>query len=84
MVFMSQQKQKLIIGFALQNENKISLDEAISIKGVDTYYCNERFHVGNILSRMVKTGILKRLKPGKFELIRTNKVTATMDQPKLF
>jgi predicted transcriptional regulator of viral defense system len=81
---MSQKKQKLIIRFTQQNENKISLDEAISIKGVDTYYCNERFHVGNILSRMVKTGILKRVKPGKFELIRTNKVSVTVDQPKLF
>lgn len=83
---MSQQKQKLIIRFAMQNENKISLDEAILIKGVDTYYCNERFHIGNILSRMVKTGFLKRLKPGKFELIRTNKITVSdeANQPKLF
>lgn len=70
---MNKVKQRLIIGYAMQNENKISLDEAILIKGVNTYYCNERFYIGNILSRMVKNGILKRINPGRFQINKVEK-----------
>lgn len=65
---MSLKKQKLIINAALQNGGSITKKEAILVPGVDTYYCNERKHVGDILSRMVNNGSLIRIKPGHFKV----------------
>jgi len=43
----------------------ITLDKAVELIG-SRYYCNERFHTANVLSRLVKMGKLKRVKPGFF------------------
>jgi predicted transcriptional regulator of viral defense system len=56
-----------------KNAESFTKDDAVQIIG-KYYYCNQRFHVGNILSRLVKGGALKRLKQGryKFTIILNN------------
>lgn len=41
--------------------------EIVALVG-DRYYCNEDKHTGDMLSSMVKAGILERVKPGVFRL----------------
>ncbi len=84
---MSQYKQQFIVEHALSHDGKITLDEACNIQEVNTYYTNGRFHVGEILSRMVKAGILKRVKRGSFEIDALNKRRKNIEfqnQPELF
>lgn len=61
--------QKKIIAFAMQNNRHITKKQAVELLG-HCYYCNPSFHVGNTLSRMVKSGILARVKPGHFRLLQ--------------
>ena len=63
------------------NGGKITLDQAVDLIGA-SYYSNERFHVGNVLSRMVKSQKLTRIRPGVFER-RTpeNKPTRKVSDP---
>lgn len=65
---MSDQKQRLILAYARQNGGKITKKKAMEVPGVDTYYCNGAKHVGEIISRMVKRGLLTRIKPGHYEM----------------
>jgi len=51
----------------IRKTGRLSLQRAVDLVGGDIYH-NERFHVGNILSRMVKRGRIRRVKPGLFEL----------------
>lgn len=57
--------QKTIISFCNKNNGTITKKQACDLI---RYYCNTEKHVGDILSRMVKSNLLKRLKPGIFEL----------------
>lgn len=77
------EKQKQVLAFCHAHEGKITKKEAMTI--IDTHYCNGEKHVGNVLSRMVKTGLLTREKPGMFRIGKgiKNKPGAN-DQPNLF
>ncbi len=58
-------KQRKVLTFINESEdNQITLKQAMGI--IDTHYCNGEKHVGNTLSRMVKSGLLERVKPGVF------------------
>lgn len=46
-----------------------------------SYYCNEHKHLGAILSRLVKSGHVTRIKPGLFQFI---KKPLKANQPQLF
>lgn len=37
------------------------------------YYHNAAFHLGNVLGRMVKAGILERVKPGVYRRFQPNR-----------
>lgn len=60
-------KQKQIFDFATKNENQITKKQAVALIG-GHYYYNAPKHVGDILSRMVKSQLLKRIKNGIFEI----------------
>jgi predicted transcriptional regulator of viral defense system len=57
-------KQSVILA-ALRQRERLTLSEAVELIGGDIY-TNQAFHVGNILSRMVKRGMIRRIKPGLF------------------
>ncbi|WP_418360194.1 hypothetical protein [Sphingobacterium detergens] len=57
--------QRKIVDYARQNDNKITKKEACALI---PFYHNTDKHVGVILSRMVKSGMIIRLKPGHFKL----------------
>lgn len=59
------ENQKKIISFCENNNGKITKKEACNII---RYYHNTQKHVGDILSRMVNMGYLKRIKRGSFEI----------------
>lgn len=51
------------------------------------YYCHGDKHVGDRLSRMVKSNLLKRIKPGVFEIgssKKSNPLTIVEGQTQLF
>jgi predicted transcriptional regulator of viral defense system len=60
-------KQKKILEFASSHEKQITKKQAFELIG-GCYYCNASKHVGDVLSRMVNSGLLKRLKNGHFEI----------------
>ena len=60
-------KQKQIVEFANSNNRQITKKQAVDLIG-GCYYCNESKHVGDVLSRMVNSGLLKRLKNGHFQI----------------
>lgn len=60
-------KQKTIILFAHKNDGYISKQEAVEQIG-GFYYNNADKYVGEVLSRMVKAGILVRFKIGHYKL----------------
>jgi predicted transcriptional regulator of viral defense system len=57
--------KRSILFKAFKNAESFTKDDAVQVIG-KYYYCNERFHVGNVLSRLVKGGALKRLKKGLY------------------
>jgi len=59
-------KQRAVIEH-LRKAGQITLTEAVCLIGRDIY-ANQKFHVGNVLSNMVKRGLLMRVKPGVFKL----------------
>lgn len=68
----------------VRSNGQITKQQAVELIG-KSYYCNADKHVGDVLSRMVKAGLLKRIKPGLFELgDRTNKTAAPENQLDLF
>jgi len=61
-------------------------DHTITMDNLDTnfgnaYYCNSRFHLGNMMSRMVKNGQFIRLKKGVYKL---NLISKDTNQKSLF
>lgn len=79
------EKQKAVVNFCLQNNNRITKKEAMTI--INDHYCNGAKHVGEVLSRMVKTGMLIREKPGVFILgkgKRSNPTKVYDNQPTIF
>lgn len=58
--------QKAII-LHLHKNKTITLDEAVNLIGANIY-TNKNSHVGATLSRMVNRKLIKRIKPGLFEL----------------
>lgn len=69
-------KQKELLSFALKNENKISKQQAVELIGY-SYYCNAKKHVGDVLSRMVNSGLLTRIRNGHFEINMNKKQTSS-------
>jgi hypothetical protein len=59
-------KQKKVLAYCHAHDGKITKKEAMSI--IDDHYCNGEKHVGDVLSRMVKAGLLTREKPGVFKI----------------
>ena len=60
------EKQKAVIRFAQENGGEITKKQAMTI--INDHYCNGEKHVGEVLSRMVKRGMLTRIKPGLFRV----------------
>lgn len=57
-------KQKSVLAYIRQH-GRITTDEAVTIIGGD-YFGNASFHVGAVLSRMVKSKLVRREKRGVF------------------
>ncbi len=53
----------------MQNDRYITKKQAVELLR-HCYYSNAAFYVGNSLSRMVKSGILERVKPGHYRLLQ--------------
>lgn len=60
-------KQKAIINYLHYIQNTITLSEAVEIIGKNIYANKERY-VSLAMARMVKKGLIKRIKLGLFEL----------------
>ena len=45
----------------------LTLDRAVELVGGNIYH-NKQKHVGSLLANMVRQGLIKRVKPGVFEL----------------
>lgn len=56
-------KQSAVLQFCHDNGG-ITKAQAMGL--INTHYCNGEKHVGDCLSRMVKSGLLIRVKPGVF------------------
>ena len=67
-------KQKQILDFALKNNNLITKKQAIELIGY-YYLHNSQKYVGEVLSRMVKSKLLNRIKNGSFEINSDRKQT---------
>lgn len=71
-----------------------SPDHTITMDDLDenfghAYYCNARFHLGNMMSRMVKNGEFIRIKKGVYKLnfspiVKTKNVNIDPKQQSLF
>lgn len=59
-------KQRKVLDYCQSHEGKITKKEAMTL--INTYYANGKKHVGDVLSRMVKAGLLIREKPGHFKM----------------
>jgi predicted transcriptional regulator of viral defense system len=64
---MISEKQKMILDFAVRNNNQISKIQAVQVIG-NCYFINGSKHTGEVLSRMVKSQLLKRVKNGLYEV----------------
>jgi len=64
---MISEKQKMILEFASKNNNQITKIQAVQLIG-NCYFVNGSKHTGEVLSRMVKSQLLKRLKNGLYEI----------------
>lgn len=60
------EKQSKILDWAMSN-TEITKRKAVELIGGD-YYHNADKHVGDVLSRMVNSGLLKRIKNGVYAL----------------
>ena len=79
------QKRRVILDMARKSET-ITKKQVVKALGY-TYYANASKHLGDILSRMVNSGLLHRLKPGIFKLksFTSDKIkTDNPNQQKLF
>lgn len=64
------QSKKTQVIAALSRQNILTLDEAVGLIGYGIYH-NERKYVGEYLAKMVKDGLLERVKPGVFKLAQS-------------
>lgn len=72
------EKQRTIISYCHAHDGKITKKEAMTL--IDDHYYNGDKHVGEVLSRMVKAGLLIRVKPGHFTIGKgTKQRPATVD-----
>jgi hypothetical protein len=62
---MTSAKQKIVL--AHRTPGELTLAHAVELIGKNIY-CNERKHVGAVLTNMVRRGLLVRVRPGVFEL----------------
>lgn len=79
------EKQKKVIIYAQAHDNHITKAEAMAL--INDYYHNGSKHVGDVLSRMVNSGLLVRVSPGKFKTClgtRNKPATIINNQPNLF
>ena len=60
-------EQKEIMAVMQANGGKATKAQLVAALG-GNYYCNGDKHVGDRLSRMVKSNLLKRVKPGVFDI----------------
>jgi len=63
---------------ALKRQEQLSLDDAIELIG-GNIYANKRRHVGATMSRMVRRGLVVRVRPGVFELPSAKNVSVVGD-----
>ncbi len=63
---MTTYKQKLIYQF-IKSKGEASLQDIASAMPW-AYYYNQNKHFGDVLSRMVRIGLIERIKPGVFKL----------------
>ena len=61
------EKQVALLEYARANNNEITKKDAVKLIG-HHYYHNASKYVGEIISRMVNTGTLTRIKNGSFRL----------------
>ena len=61
------EKQKQILDFARKNENCITKKQAVDLIG-HYYFYNSQKYVGEVLSRMVKSKFLTRIKNGLYQI----------------
>ena len=74
--------QKAIVSEANRNGGQITKAQAVGLIG-GAYYINAETHVGSVLSRMVKAGLLERTRPGVFQVCgksRTKDIAADADK----
>jgi len=60
-------KQKKIMAFAQSKGGTFTKSEIVEAMG-GSYYCHGDKHIGQRLSVMVNSNLLKRVKPGVFEI----------------
>lgn len=78
-------KQQKVVNFINRSEDKqITKKQAVEL--IDDHYCNGDKHVGEVLSRMVKSGTLERVKNGVFKIGsgKSKKVFIVENQNDLF
>jgi hypothetical protein len=76
------EKQKVILTFAKSHNNQISKQQAVDLLKY-YYYSNAQKYVGEILSRMVVSKILKRVKNGLFEINSVQSVQGVVNPDQL-
>ena len=59
-------EQKEILQLLHQNGGTLTKKQVVD--SLDGYFCNGEKHLGDRLSRMVNAGLLKRVRPGVFEV----------------
>ena len=69
--------QRKIVEYARQNDNTITKKQACNLI---PFYINTDKHVGDILSRMVKSGMLIRVKIGVYKLSTGQKLAKNQTQ----
>jgi len=79
---MISEKQKMILDFASRNNNQISKVQAVQVIG-NCYFINGSKHTGEVLSRMVKSQLLKRVKNGFYEIKKHQTVKGIINQNQL-
>jgi len=60
-------QRKIIEVFNNDRDKILSKKDIIQLSGID-YYHNTEKHVGNVLSRMVRNGLICRVKKGYYKL----------------
>lgn len=71
-------KRRAVLEF-LKTNRVITLTEAVSLIGGNVY-ANKRFHVGNVLSAMVKLGLIVRLSPAIFALTKSTELESEVEK----